>query len=287
MLSPSDLQELPLSNLLPRAAGIGLRLPHIQQVLREQPDVAWFEVHAENFFGGGANIAALQAVREHYPLSIHGVGLGLGSAGPVDAEHLARLKALVDAIEPAAVSEHLCWNRHAGECFNDLLPLPYSEAALAWMTAQISHAQDVLGRRLLIENLSSYVAFADDAIAEGEFLAELARRSGCGLLVDVNNLYVNQHNLGRNASQALDAIPPEVVGEIHIAGFEIMPDGLWLDTHGEPVHAEVWQLLDAALQRFGPLPVLLERDTNLPSFADLQSEAAQITSLLSQHWENA
>lgn len=274
-----------MSNTLPRAAGIGLRLPHIQQIVREQPDVAWFEVHAENFFGGGANLAALRAVRANYPLSLHGVGMGLGSAEALDASHLAKFAALVRAIEPASVSEHLCWNRHGGECFNDLLPLPYTETALAWMASQVQAAQDALGRRLLIENLSSYVSFTADVIAEGEFLAELAQRTGCGLLVDVNNLYVNQHNLGRDALAALDAIPPEAVGEIHIAGFEARDDGLWLDTHGEPVSEAVWALLDAAFSRFGPVPTLLERDTNLPDFTVLQAEAARADSLLQRHLE--
>lgn len=276
-----------MANTLPRAAGIGLRLPHIQQVIREQPDVAWFEVHAENFFGGGANLAALHAIRANYPLSLHGVGMGLGSAEALDPVHLARFAALVRVIEPASVSEHLCWNRHDGECFNDLLPLPYTETSLAWMASQVHAAQEALGRRLLIENLSSYVSFTADVIAEGEFLAELAQRTGCGLLVDVNNLYVNQHNLGRDALAALDAIPPEAVGEIHIAGFEARDDGLWLDTHGEPVSEGVWTLLDAAFSRFGPVPTLLERDTNLPDFSILQGEASRAESLLQRHMEPA
>lgn len=260
---------------LPRMAGIGLRPPHLAEVIDTRPDVAWFEVHAENYFGGGANLAALCKVREHYPLSLHGVGLGLGSATPLDREHLQRFRQLIDAIAPQAVSEHLCWNRLDDECFNDLLPLPYSDAALAWMTERVDIAQDILGQPLLIENLSSYVAFADDTIPEGEFLAELARRSGCGLLLDVNNLYVNEHNLGRDARAAIAALPSHAVAEIHIAGFEERDDGLWLDTHGTPVRDAVWNLLDVALARFGALPVLLERDTHLPSFAELQAEAAR------------
>ncbi|QDQ27317.1 DUF692 domain-containing protein [Chitinimonas arctica] len=260
---------------LPRAAGIGLRLPHIREVLDTRPAVAWFEVHAENFFGGGANLAALQAVRADYPLSLHGVGMGLGSVTALDAAHLAHFRRLIERLEPACVSEHLCWNRTTDECFNDLLPLPYSEAALKHMAERVAMAQEALGRRLLVENLSSYVAFADDAIAEGEFLAELVRRTGCGLLVDVNNLYVNEHNLGRDARAALAALPADAVGEIHIAGFEVRDDELWLDSHGTPVREEVWRLLDDALARFGPVPVLLERDSNLPAFAELQAEAAR------------
>jgi hypothetical protein len=258
---------------LPLAAGIGLRPPHLAEVIDTRPPVAWFEVHAENYFGGGANLAALRKVRADYPISLHGVGLGLGSATPLDREHLARFRRLIDVIEPQAVSEHLCWNRTADECFNDLLPLPYSEAALGWMVERVSLAQDELGCALLIENLSSYVAFTEDAMAEGEFLAELAKRSGCGLLLDVNNLYVNEHNLGRDARDAIAALPRDAVGEIHIAGFEERDDGLWLDTHGTPVRDAVWDLLDIALARFGAQPVLLERDTHLPPFAELQREA--------------
>lgn len=260
---------------LPRAAGIGLRPPHIGEVVRTRPAVAWFEVHAENYFGGGANLAALQKVRADYPISLHGVGLGLGSAGPLDIEHLTHFRSLMDRIEPQAVSEHLCWNRLDDECFNDLLPLPYSPAALDWMCARVSEAQDALGRPLLIENLSSYVAFDDDRIPEGEFLAALALRTGCGLLLDVNNLYVNEHNLGRDARAAMAALPLDAVAEIHIAGFEVRDDGLWLDTHGTPVRDEVWALLDEALTRFGPLPVLLERDTHLPGFDALLAESAR------------
>lgn len=258
---------------LPSAAGIGLRLPHIREVLDTQPAVAWFEVHPENYFGGGANIAALDAIRRNYPLSLHGVGMGLGSVTALDATHLAKFRALIERLEPASVSEHLCWNRSDDECFNDLLPLPYTDAALSHIAERIEQAQDALGRRLLIENLSSYVGFVDDAISEGDFLAELVRRTGCGLLVDVNNFYVNEHNLGRHALSALNALPADAVGEIHIAGFEPREDGLWLDSHGAPVCDGVWDLLDAALHRFGPVPVLLERDTNLPPLGELLTEA--------------
>jgi len=265
---------------LPVAAGIGLRPPHLREVIDTRPAVAWFEVHAENYFGGGAAVAALEAVRVHYAISLHGVGLGLGSAEPLDTAHLAQFRQLVDRIEPAAVSEHLCWNRAGGECYNDLLPLPYSEAALDWMVRQVSAAQDALGRTLLVENLSSYVAFVDDIIPEGEFLAELARRTGCGLLVDINNFHVNEHNLGRDARQALSALPAEAVSELHIAGFEVRDDGLWIDSHGAAVCEEVWQLLDFALHRFGPRPVLLERDRNLPAMDELIGEAARAQTLL-------
>lgn len=272
---------------LPVAAGIGLRLPHIRQVLAERPPVAWFEVHPENYFGGGPNLAALTALRADYPLSLHGVGMGLGSAVEPDLEHLAAFRRLIDRLEPASVSEHLCWNRTERECFNDLLPLPYTEAALDLLCRRVTQVQETLGRRLLIENLSSYVAFAADAIPEGEFLAELARRSGCGLLVDINNLWVNQLNLGRDARAALAALPAGAVGELHVAGFEHRDDGLVLDTHGTPVAAEVWALLDEAYRRFGPVATLLERDTNLPPFAELRDEAALIETALERARERS
>ena len=265
---------------LPCAAGIGLRPPHLRQVLDECPAAAWFEVHAENYFGGGASLAALEKVRVDYPISLHGVGLGLGSATPLDAAHLAQWQTLIERIEPAAISEHLCWSALEDEALNDLLPLPYTEDALDWMVARVEVVQDILGRRILIENLSSYVRFNVDAIPEGEFLAELARRSGCGLLVDINNLYVNQHNLGRDARAALDALPADAVAELHIAGFEVREDGLWLDSHGAPVCEGVWALLDDALARFGARPVLLERDRNLPEFDALLREAAQAQAAL-------
>ncbi|MGQ5522898.1 MNIO family bufferin maturase [Chitinimonas sp. PSY-7] len=267
---------------LPHAAGIGLRLPHIRQVLAERPAIAWLEVHPENYFGGGANLAALTAIRADYPLSLHGVGLGIGSACGLDVQHLAKFRSLIERLEPASVSEHLCWNRTARECFNDLLPLPYSQAALDFMVTQVEQAQEALGRCLLIENLSSYIAFHDDAIPEGEFLAALAQRSGCGLLLDLNNLYVNQHNLGRDARVAINALPTDAVGEIHVAGFEEREDGLWLDTHGTPVREDVWDLLEFALHRFGPQPVLLERDTHLPPLAELLAEADRAQTILNK-----
>ncbi|GAB3264106.1 MbnB/TglH/ChrH family RiPP precursor modification enzyme [Chitinimonas naiadis] len=271
-----------MSPTLPAAAGLGLRLPHIRDVIERRPDIAWFEVHPENYFGGGANLAALRAVRDHYPLSLHGVGMGLGSAAPLDPVHLAAFRRLIDMLAPASVSEHLCWNRTPEACFNDLLPLPYSEAALNHMADRVSEAQDALGRELLIENLSSYITFADDAIPEGEFLAELVRRTGCGLLLDLNNLHVNEHNLGRDPHAALAALPAAAIGEIHIAGYEERDDGLWLDTHGTAVRQPVWDLLDSALQRYGPRPILLERDNNLPALDELMNELDQAKAALAK-----
>ncbi|BCL76362.1 hypothetical protein JHS3_20980 [Jeongeupia sp. HS-3] len=259
------------TSLLPPAAGLGLRSPHLAEVLATRPDVAWWEVHSENYFGGGQPIAMLEAVRADYPLSLHGVGLGLGSAAALDIGHLARLKALIERVEPALVSEHLCWNRVPGRFFNDLLPVPRIAGALGLLTERIDQIQTTLGRRILIENVSSYIAFDNEAFSEAELLAALVARSGCGVLLDVNNLHVNALNLGVDPLAEIARIPLGCVGEIHVAGFEVC-DGIAIDTHGAAVAEPVWRLLDAALTRFGPLPVLLERDTNLPPLAELLAE---------------
>ncbi|MBM3117249.1 DUF692 domain-containing protein [Jeongeupia naejangsanensis] len=269
------MSTLPHS-VLPPAAGLGLRSPHVADVLSQRPDVAWWEVHSENYFGGGLSIAQLEAVRADYPVSLHGVGLGLGSAEPLDPAHLAQLKALVARIEPAMVSEHLCWNRAAGRFFNDLLPVPRIEGALALLADRIDAVQTALGRRILIENVSSYIAYDDESYGEAELLAALVGRTGCGVLLDVNNLYVNALNLGVDPLAEMACLPVDCVGEIHVAGFEVL-DGVVIDTHGTSVSAPVWALLDAALARFGPQPVLLERDTHLPPLAELLDEYRALT----------
>jgi len=253
-------------------AGLGLRGPHVGEVLATRPDVAWWEVHSENYFGGGEPVAALEQVRAHYPLSLHGVGLGLGNAGAPDARHLAQLRALAARIEPALVSEHLCWNRAGGRTFNDLLPVPRIEQAIPLIAEHIDLVQTALARKLLIENVSAYVAFDAQVCTEAEMLAELSARTGCGVLLDLNNLHVNALNLGVDPYAEIARLPRHVVGEIHVAGFEWLDD-LAIDTHGAPVGETVWALLDVALARFGPAtPVLLERDTNLPPLPRLLDE---------------
>jgi len=259
---------------LPIAAGIGLRAPHVEQVLAEQPPMQWFEVHSENYFAeGGSALAALTRIRADYPLSLHGVGTSIGSTDPLDFDHLAKLKRLVARIEPACVSEHLCWSGVGARHFNDLLPLPFTEEALAHVCARVGAVQDYLGRAILIENVSSYYVFAESTLDEYEFVAAVAARSGCRLLVDVNNIYVNACNHGIDALAYLDAIAPASVAEIHLAGFEEARRYL-IDSHGAPVATEVWTLYRAALTRFGPVPTLIEWDTNIPPLARLQSEAA-------------
>ena len=268
------------SRALCAAAGIGLRSPHVRKVRSERPPVRWFEVHSENYFAdGGPALAALDDLRTDYPLSLHGVGMSLGSCDPLDRAHLAKLKRLADRIEPALVSEHLCWSGVGGRHFNDLLPLAYTEEALAHVTTRVGEVQDALGRELLVENVSTYLGFAEATVPEWEFVAELARRSGCKLLLDINNIYVNAVNHGFDADRYLAAIPGDKVAEIHLAGFEI--SGLYLiDTHGAPVAPDVWALYTRAIARFGPRPTLIEWDLDIPAFEVLAREAATAQAIL-------
>ncbi|MGA8051538.1 MAG: DUF692 domain-containing protein [Burkholderiales bacterium] len=253
--------------------GVGLRTKHYDEFLERRPDVGWLEVHSENYFGaGGYDQHVLKRLRADYPVSLHGVGLALGSAAPEAGGHVAKLKRLVEAIEPALVSEHLCWGRALGRHFNDLLPLPYTEEALALMTERVSQLQEALGRRILIENVSSYVEFHASAIPEGEFIGSLARRSGCAVLLDVNNLYVNQLNLGSDALAAMRSIPVDAVAEIHLAG-HLVTDTCVIDTHGDRIAEPVWRLYQAALERFGNVPTLIEWDTDIPPLDVLLGEA--------------
>ena len=271
---------MPAPTTLPDVAGIGLRAPHVERVRRERPAAGWFEVHAENYFvDGGAALAALDAVRADYPVALHGVGLSLGSAEALDVEHLSRLKRLATRIEPAAVSEHLSWGRIDGRHLNDLLPLPFTEEALALAADRIDAVQSALGRTLLVENIAAYLRFRADAMTEWEFVAALTRRAGCKILFDVNNVYVNAVNHGFDPLDYLRAIPGEAVAEIHLAGHDDGGDCL-IDTHGTRVAPAVWELYRATIERFGPKPTLIEWDTDLPAFEVLQEEAAIAQSVL-------
>ena len=258
--------------------GIGLRAPHYRAFLERRPAVGWVEVHAENFLArSGRDWHVLSAVRRDYPVSLHGVGLGLGSVHGFSDDHLARVAALVRALEPALVSEHLSWGALRDRQLNDLLPLPLDRAALDLVAARVARVQDALGRRILVENVSTYVRFAGDAVSEAEFLAELARRTGCGVLLDVNNLYVNEINHGEDpvaAIAAIAALPPGSVGEIHLGGHLVTEVGL-VDHHGDRVAPPVWDLYRAALARFGAVPTLVEWDTDLPALDVLLDEAAR------------
>ncbi|HET6806186.1 MAG TPA: DUF692 domain-containing protein [Frateuria sp.] len=262
---------------IPTAVGIGLRPAHLAHVLAHRPPVPFFELHSENFFcAGGALWDAFEALRRDYPVSLHGVGLALGSTAPLDPGHLAALRALVDRVEPALVSEHVCWGRLGERHFNDLLPLPCTEEALSLMVSRVRQLQDALGRRVLLENVSSYVRFTHSTLGEGEFLAALARESGCGLLLDINNVYVNAVNHGEDPRRTFAALDPATIGELHLAGFtrkEGLGGPLLIDSHDARVDPAVWALYAEAVARFGARPTLIEWDQHLPEFGVLEDEA--------------
>lgn len=264
---------------IPVAAGIGLRFPHHQVVLDTHPDVAWFEVHTENYTGGGRAPAYLDAIGRDYPVSLHGVGLSLGGVDGIDEAHLERVAFAVARFEPGLVSEHLSWNVVDGTYLADLLPLPLTEEALEVVCRNVDRVQSRLRRRILVENPSSYLRFVHSSIPEWEFLAAVAARTGCAILCDVNNVYVSACNHGWDALAYLDALLPSPIGEIHLAGHAIrdLGDGrvLRIDDHGSPVAPEVWALYAAALDRFGAVPTLIEWDTDVPPLDALQDEAAK------------
>jgi uncharacterized protein (UPF0276 family) len=271
---------------LPARAGIGLRAAHHAEFLATRPAVGFIEAHSENFFGrGGKPLHDLERARRDYPLSLHGVGLSIGSCDPLNEVHLARLRELADMLEPACVSDHLCWSSAGGIYANDLLPLPCTEEALDHVVARIAEVQDRLQRAILLENVSSYFEYAGAAMPEWEFLAEVARRSGCGILLDVNNIHVSAHNHGFDALAYLRGIPRGAVEEIHLAGHaRKRVDGgeLLIDTHGAPVADAVWTLYRAALKRFGAVPTLIEWDTDLPPLRTLLAEAYTAESMLAE-----
>lgn len=265
---------------IPAQAGIGLRSHHFREILDAPPPVAWMETHPENYFGdGGAPLRVLERIRSRYPLSFHGVGLSLGSTDPIDHGHLRKLKVLIDRFEPAFVSEHLSWCSVGGRFFNDLLPLPYTPESLDHVCGRIDEVQTVLKRPLLIENITRYLTWRDSTIPEGEFMAEAARTTGCGILLDINNVYVNAVNFRLDPLEFLRAIPAQAVWEIHLAGFDRF--GRWLiDTHGQVVHPDVWTLYQWAIDHFGPRPTLIEWDTNLPPLSLLLEQATQADIIL-------
>jgi hypothetical protein len=264
--------------------GIGLRAQHYQDLLTTLPNsIGWLEIHSENYFAeGGKAHAYLAALREHYPVSLHGVGLYIGSTDPLDPRHLHSLKNLIERTEPMLVSEHLCWGTVNGKVLNDLLPLPYTEEALQHFCAKTMQVQDYLGRQILIENPSSYLQFAHSTIPEQEFLVAVAERTGCGILLDINNIYVSANNHNFDPSAYLAAIPVNIVQEIHLAGFE-NNGGCLIDTHSQPVCDEVWKLYQQALQRFGQVPTLIEWDADIPSLNVLLGEATRAQHLMESH----
>jgi uncharacterized protein (UPF0276 family) len=275
----------PVRGPMPVDAGIGLRAQHHLHVLAESPQAAWFEAHSENYFAdGGSHVECLSRIRERYPLSLHGVGLSLGSTDPLNPEHLASLRRVVARFEPLLVSEHLSWSSVGGRFANDLLPLPYTEEALRHVSSRIAQVQDALGRQILLENVSSYFEYTVSTLTEWAFVAGVAAESGCGILLDLNNIYVAAHNHGFACHDYLQGIPVHVVQEFHLGGFSRVDlDGreLLIDTHGSPVCEAVWDLYGAALQRFGNIPTLIEWDTDIPGFDVLWAEARKADSLRS------
>jgi uncharacterized protein len=260
-------------------AGAGLKPAHYSAILDDRPDVGWFEAHAENYMGaGGPPHFFLERIRALYPLSLHGVGLSIGSAGGMTPGHLGRLKAVADRYEPFVVSEHLAWSTHDGSFLNDLLPLPYTRETLDLVVRHVDEAQTALGRRILIENPSTYLRFGGEEMEETEFLRALAQRSGCGLLLDVNNAVVSAANHGFDAVRYLAAFPVEHVGEVHLAGHAVL-DGrgtkLLVDTHDRPVSDTVWRLWRELVDRVGPMPTLIEWDTDVPAWRVLAAEVAR------------
>ncbi len=253
-------------------AGLGLRAPYLQEILASRPSVGWFEVHSENYFGGGSLIRGLEAVRRDYPIALHGVALGLLSTDALDSRHLDNLARLISRIEPALVSEHLCWTRLDGVHYHDLLPAPATQESLDLAVERLCQIQTRLNRQIAVENITRYVEFSASTIEEGEYLRELVHRSGCALLVGLENLYLNEINLGVCALDVLRAVPAAAVVELHIAGHEHAKDGPQIDTHGAPIPEAVWALLLEARQIFGAVPTLVERDSNLPPLNDLLKE---------------
>ena len=273
---------------IPAQAGIGLRLPHHALVLAERPAAAWLEVHPENYMADQHSLAELELIRANYPLSLHAVGLSLGSAAGVDRAHVERLRRLVERLDPALVSDHLSWSTAGGHYLPDLLPLPYTDEALDIVCRNVEQVQEALGRQILVENPSTYLRFAASAIPEAEFLAAVAQRTGCGVLFDVNNVYVSAANQRLEPTEVLAAwcrvLDAPMVGEIHLAGHAIVqtPAGeqLRIDDHGDHVCEAVWALYEQALAHLGPRPTLLEWDTRVPAFGVLQAESALAQSRL-------
>ena len=269
---------LPACSQLPVASGIGLRAAHHERVRREVPEIAWLEVHTENFLGGGATPTMLEALRERYAISLHGVGLSLGSAEGLDEEHLARIAALVRRLDPAAVSDHVSWSVTGGVYFNDLLQIPYDEEALSALVRNVMRFQEAIGRPVMVENPSTYLRHAQSDRAEPQFLAELCQRSGCGLLLDVNNVFVSTENHGDDAQAYLAAIAHLPIGEIHLSGHHLRQIGnrsIRIDDHGSPVSDPVWALYERALAVIGPRPTLIDWDSALPPLEVLLAEAGK------------
>jgi hypothetical protein len=270
---------------IPDRVGVGFKTQHAEAILNTQPDLGWLEVHPENYMvPGGPRPALLEAVRDHYPLSLHGVALSLGGAERLDPEHLVALRVLIDRYEPGLVSEHVAWSVQDGVYFADLLPLPLNAETLDYLCRNIDEAQDFLGRQILIENPANYMTVPGSELPEPEFLVTAARRTGCGLLVDVNNIHVSARNIGLDADAYVDGLPADLIGEIHVAGHaeDQADEGLLIDSHGSEVATDVWRLLERLITRCGPKPLLVEWDTDVPSWPVLHGEVRKAQGTLSR-----
>jgi len=270
---------------LPAAPGVGYKPKHFEDILDDPGTVSWLEIHAENYMGGGGRpLAQLRRLAERFPISVHGVGMSLGGETPLDAGHLARLKNLIEWLEPASFFEHLAWSTHGGEFLNDLLPLPYNPETLARVCAHIDEIQSAIGRRMLLENPSTYLAFSETTLTEIEFLTEIARRTGCGLLLDVNNVFVSAANQRTNATGYIDDFPLHLVEEIHLGGHEEDADEngerLLIDSHAREVVDPVWKLYEHTIVRGGPKPTLIEWDNDVPDWPVLAAEARRAATVL-------
>lgn len=285
MTTVSNFLPQPAGAALPMRSGLGLKPEHFRTILETLPDLGFFEIHAENYMvDGGPFHHYLTQIRSHYPLSIHGVGLSIGGEGPLDEDHLDRLAALIARYEPQSFSEHLAWASHGEVFLNDLLPAPYHAGTLSRVCEHIDRVQERLQRRMLLENPATYVEFAASTLAETEFISEVVRRTGCGLLLDVNNVYVSCTNHGRDPQAYIEAFPLAATAQIHLAGFARDVDAagapLLIDSHGAPIAQAVWALYGYTLERSGPLPTLIERDNDIPAFPVLLAEVQQAERLL-------
>jgi len=271
---------------LPACPGVGYKAQHYTQIMEDTGPLGWLEIHAENYMGyGGRPIAQLRHLSERFPISVHGVGLSIGGAGDLDRDHLARLKHLMSWLNPASFSEHLAWSTHDSHFFNDLLPLPYTQKTFARVAAHINQVQETVGRQMLLENPSSYLGFADSTMSETAFLRELVTKTGCGLLLDVNNVFVSATNLKTSPQAYIDDFPLHAVGEIHLGGHDEDEDEtgapLLIDSHGKPVVDPVWSLLDYTLAKSGPKPLLIEWDNDVPEWPVLAAEITRADQALS------
>ena len=270
---------------LPNVPGVGYKPQHFADITADAGSVGWLEIHAENYMGdGGRPLAQLRHLSSKFPISVHGVGLSIGGEGPLDPDHLGRLKKLVEWLNPASFSEHLAWSTHESAFLNDLLPLPYNETTLSRVADHVAEVQDVVGRRMLLENPSSYLAFEESTLSETEFLREVSARTGCGLLLDVNNVFVSATNLATDPISYIDAFPIDLVGEIHLGGHDEDEDDhgapLLIDSHGREVADPVWSLYEYVIKKSGPLPTLIEWDNDVPDWPELEAEARRAAKYL-------